>query len=597
MVSKNNCLSLRYMRPIINFILLMALFAACSRQPDPCLMHVAEIVSEQPEEALAALDSINQDSLSNGDRHYYDFLTIKARDKAYVTHTSDSLYLSVLDYYSDHNDHNLLPEVLYYGGRVYSDLGDYPTALTYFHQALDQLPEGTPDLDLRKRVLSQTGRLFTNLRLYNEAIPYIIENLKLNRQLKDTTNIIYNLQLLGTTYLSADSLTMAEKYVKESLDLSNKRLLPSQIAKAKMHLAAVKYKANQIDSALILIRNVPETVSLKTRNNALAYASKIYLAADNLDSAYFYSLELINSQEDLNKEIGYQVILSPKLRNYLSNDAQNEYLSAFCSLLENYYDKNESLSVINRENQYDYKVHDREKIIAQKSNEYLLRWLIVSIFLIVILCLVVLILKNRNKSRIIKLHRAINDIKILNKEFAIQFERKKQTHVDCLHKNIDFKENITLDRHLNARFESEEEKLRENLRNEIMLLVNQSNHKEQHVDATIVNSKIYRNLLELIQTKTPIRDNDDQIWIETEKVVIESSPNFKYNLNLLTQGKVTKSEYRAALLVKCGFRPNQMMTLIGRSHGAIISRRKTISIKVFGEQVELKTIDSLIRLL
>ena len=88
-----------------------------------------------------SLDSIDKDRLPESDSHFLDLLRIKARDKAYVTHTSDSIILSVVDYYADHKDSGLYPEALYYAGRVYSDMGDFPTALEYFHAALDETPE------------------------------------------------------------------------------------------------------------------------------------------------------------------------------------------------------------------------------------------------------------------------------------------------------------------------------------------------------------------------------------------------------------------------------------------------------------------------
>ncbi|MDE6768541.1 MAG: hypothetical protein K2J78_02320, partial [Muribaculaceae bacterium] len=104
-------------------------------------MDIAEIVSDHPNDALTRLSSINPDSLSEADRHYFDFLSIKAKDKAYITHTSDSLIRDVIDYASSHQKEGYYTEALYYGGRVYSDLGDYPTALQYFQETLDLLPE------------------------------------------------------------------------------------------------------------------------------------------------------------------------------------------------------------------------------------------------------------------------------------------------------------------------------------------------------------------------------------------------------------------------------------------------------------------------
>lgn len=70
---------------------LLAASTGCSRRPDTRLTRIAAIVSDHPEMALQDLDSINPDGLSESDRHFHDFLTIKARDKTSVPHVSDSL--------------------------------------------------------------------------------------------------------------------------------------------------------------------------------------------------------------------------------------------------------------------------------------------------------------------------------------------------------------------------------------------------------------------------------------------------------------------------------------------------------------------------
>ena len=54
----------------------------------------------------------------------YHLLTIKANDKAYITHTSDSLILSLVDYYEHGGDPVYLGEAYYYAGSTYRDLGD-----------------------------------------------------------------------------------------------------------------------------------------------------------------------------------------------------------------------------------------------------------------------------------------------------------------------------------------------------------------------------------------------------------------------------------------------------------------------------------------
>ena len=65
---------------------------------------------------------------------------IKAADKAYIAHASDTGILRVVDYYRAHPDSTLYAESLYYAGRVYSDLGDSPTALKYFQTSVSSCP-------------------------------------------------------------------------------------------------------------------------------------------------------------------------------------------------------------------------------------------------------------------------------------------------------------------------------------------------------------------------------------------------------------------------------------------------------------------------
>lgn len=55
----------------------------------------------RPDSALALLETL-ADSMSNAPQEtqmYYRLLTIKAEDKLYMPHTTDSVILSIVDYY------------------------------------------------------------------------------------------------------------------------------------------------------------------------------------------------------------------------------------------------------------------------------------------------------------------------------------------------------------------------------------------------------------------------------------------------------------------------------------------------------------------
>ena len=147
-------------------ILLFAVLFSCSDSPKVDWNEIDRIVCSSPQEGLHELEKIPVDGLSKADKERYNLLMIKSRDKLFITHTTDTVILEVIDYYSN-NDRHLYPEALYYGGRVYSDLGDKPSAIKYYQSALNILPENEKNIDLRSNLLSQIAQEYLFLSLHD----------------------------------------------------------------------------------------------------------------------------------------------------------------------------------------------------------------------------------------------------------------------------------------------------------------------------------------------------------------------------------------------------------------------------------------------
>lgn len=558
------------------------LLACCSENlHDKRLEHIAGIVSDTPEEALSQLDSIDRDALWEADRNYYDLLTIKAKDKAYIRHTSDTLIKRVIDYYSNHGDIELYAEALYYGGRVYSDMGDSPNALRYFHNALDTLPDEPKNHDLKGNIVSQTGRLLTSLGLFEEAIPYIKDVIELERLNKDTINLIYDLQLLGSTNFLAGNYRAAEATLHESLTLCP-GTSPYNAAKSRMYLGAVKYALGQVDSALFYIRNTPDEVKPNIRNSALEYASDIYLKTNILDTALLYARELINDPEAKNPELGYQVILSPKIRSFYPLDTLEYYLYRYIDVLVTYYDKHQAQLALNQQSLFNYKLHDKGRQKAEKDKEDLEDIILAIALIASILAIALLILKIRHQRTLIKLHIALDQIKSQQWQNSETSESETYDFAPEKQKPEEHPASLSSDYSLTA------------LRNRLRDTLYDSYLKNPDIEPSgaIICSEAYQELRNNL--KEGINDDND-LWKKLESVILNVSPNFKTNLHLLTGGHLSAPYYHTALLIKCHFPTKDMAALLQKTKGTVVSRRETLCQKVFGENKGVKIIDGIIR--
>ena len=193
------------MHKTLTILLFLLLFlAACRpvRYPQ-VLLEADSLASACPDSAVALLRGLQAEMA--GERKavqiYYRLLCVKAQDKAYIPHTSDSAVQAVLRYYEGHRDRRHLPEAYYYAGRVASDLGDAPQALDYFDKALEAMPRDGM-LPLRSKVLSQMGTLFYRQGMYPEALEMYKGSLKSDSVLGDSVGIIANRLNMSLSYKS-----------------------------------------------------------------------------------------------------------------------------------------------------------------------------------------------------------------------------------------------------------------------------------------------------------------------------------------------------------------------------------------------------------
>ena len=179
------------MTRILVIILSVIALAACSRSLDDRLVRVNRLANENlADSAMQALDSIDRASLDEYNRHYYDLMTVKTRDKADFQFDSDSLVLSAMEYFKKNGTDTVRAEAFYYAGRVARMLGDSPQALDYMQNALNCLDDS--HTRLKGKISSQMGQIFQQLYMFEQAKPRFIEAIHFQKLCNDSLGLMFN---------------------------------------------------------------------------------------------------------------------------------------------------------------------------------------------------------------------------------------------------------------------------------------------------------------------------------------------------------------------------------------------------------------------
>lgn len=564
---------------IIMSLLIFILYGCSKHSNNLQLQQIVTIVEEDPRLAKSMLDSIDKTKLNRSDEALYNLMTVKTNSRLFVRHTSDSLILKVVDYYQYH-DKNFYPEALYYAGEVYEEMGDTPKALKYLRTALSHAHPD--DLLLRSRILGHILNMLNSMRLYDQAVPYALEVIKIDQNAKQYDYLVESHHGLGYIHLNRESYDSAEYEYSKAAEIAH-RYKPEYEPTERVYLALIKFKKNKIDSALYLLRPEIDRVDSITRNAALNIGCRIYHEAGIRDTAYMYAHELINSNMDLGKMNGYKILLSPDMVEYSPVDSLVKYATDYRRLIEKQMDTNGDEMAFVQTAVYNYQLHDRERGAADKRASLWLRLLAISLVLSLGMIIYFLYRRNKYNLELLNLREAIDLMQKINSSDPSSDSDKNTGNP------LDNPENNA------ANTGNDRESLKKKLRSEILTAC-RNNREKAAISPTMTSSDTYRRILEHLENGTPIPDSSP-LWQDIDKMVSESYPSFKSNLNILCDGKLNNKNYRVALLIKCGMKPLQSSELLGRSKNAISYHRSTLCKVILEGEKDLSLLDQIIPLL
>ena len=283
--------------PVLFAALCMLLcLSACRPKPYPSLLLAADsLASVLPDSACALLASYAADTADEPlyVRMYYRLLCIKAKDKAYIVHTSDSAILPVVTYYERHKRFPHLPEAYYYAGRVYRDLGDAPQALDYFQRALDAMREDE-DMVLKSKIYWQMGTLLKQQNLYLEALDAYRQSLECFKVLKDSVNMVYSYSQLGGLFMNLEQQDSTVFYYRASYKLSCLLKRKDLVRVIQGILAYYYTKEKKYEIAYFPLQQALQNVEKINQSGIYSIAADYYHKVGQLDSAQWYYNKLLS---------------------------------------------------------------------------------------------------------------------------------------------------------------------------------------------------------------------------------------------------------------------------------------------------------------
>lgn len=566
---------MRTLRTLLLFFpLLLLAIVSCGKRNDglPALQRVALLANTHPDSAMALLDSL-RDSIflqPRSVRMYYDLLTVKARDKAYIRHTSDSLIRNVLRYYERQDDKKHLPETYYYAGRVYSDLGDAPQALNYFIRA-SETADGK-DYDLLSRIYSQIGTLYLYQAVYDKALPVFRKCYQYNLLEGDSAALVYCIRNIGRAYSVLNQVDSALYYYKEADKLTirlNNVFLWSEI---HGELSAYYLQLGMYEEAynsLLLSRR-----KVKSINEAPQYttSARYFYSINQFDSAAYYYTLMTELNGYSYKEEGYYGL--GKIAR-LKGNYETALLYFDKSLI--YADSAESITqteTVRKINAlYNYQLREKENRSLQLQNERQ-KTRIVLMFAAMIVVIALFFVYRQNRKR--KEEGRINQLQKL-KALEEQKYRQSQEFIEENKKRI-----AELEKELQA------SKIVQNQPQQELL-----HARKQSLEKDNEQVEAYRRLeaeaVKALETSDIFRKCHEvdgnlsaEDWQTLTAAIDSTYSQFIHRLKDLYP--VSDVELQVCLLLKIGISSTRIAQLVLRSKQAVTSIRKRLYKKVFGQK-------------
>ena len=573
--------------PILAFIL----FSCTDKHAESIITKAEQLLNTKPDSALAVLDDIqeNKEDWPRSQQMRYELVYAQAQNKAYVNFTTDSIVLSLVDYYERHGNANEQMMANYMAGCAYRDLDDALLALKYLNKAVDAVDENDEDCDLHTlmRVYSQMGGLYQRVAAFeNERIAdsnaerlawQICDTLSALRLMWAQACCLYDSRNQSEAIMILDSIAQITE--KNGFQKDPDLIYP---IKTDYYL-----ERKEIKCVETLIREYEYktgilTESLDTLNYDMAHfyrKGKYYNIAQKPDSAIQMFNKLLHllgqrplytSQRHGLKEVSYQGLTEAYSLKH-NPDSVIKYANLYCQWNDSSTRAKSSEHLLRYQSLYNYaKIQDQALKAEQKAS----RLRVTMILLVVIGIAIAIIVWSIYQER-------------LKKERQKQIATNKEYQL-LMHELERAAEELLLVRTDSERFLKEKDSEIHSLQTSLSMYQGNTLDVEQwNNERTILQCDLVHHLHSLsAQGKVATQDELDGL------VTIAQNVFQKFHQTITDPTKrLSNREIITCILIRFKFIPSEIAVLTNNSYQQITNLKSTINKKLFDKN-GAKTLDS-----
>ncbi len=550
------------------------------------------LMQEHPDSAYGMLYAMNgrAGEMYTSLRMRHLLLLCNAQNKADVPFASDSAGTVLAKYYERHGTPNERMLAHYMKGCAYRDMGEWPSAVACFNNAVAAADTAAADCNFRQLsiIYGQLAQIHKGRYLTGEAIQAYK---KAEKYVQDSLSMLIIREHLARALIDKGDLIKGTTIIE---DVTNRMLAMgyTQNAARAISVCITPYtRLKMFEQAKVAMEKYETLSGVFFPNGEIEpgredyYYTKgtFYEEKENFDSAEYYYRKLKQLSNTLNSQYLASWGLTRLYRTNGKKDSLAKYALRTFLMGDSLYNSKVAQNIQLAQSMYDYSRHQEEakKQIqeTQKAELRLRNFITVATLIVFVIILLALLYRNR----------------VCQKMHDIHLEQVRDSAVvETLTKEVEEKTSLISLLHEQMNENAVDLQESEQMRRAISILEQQIQEYKQQID-TFTKSQHASHLREepaiaqfIHMAKEGKRKPNKEEWQRIIVLVETYHPGMK---EIKNRKDVSPQEYRICVLLKLGLRVSDIVFIEETSNSNLTNIRSRLLRKLFGIEGGAKDFD------